>query len=147
MILHVQNLAVASRRACYWGRAQLSTPNVLLLDEPSNHLDLPTLIWLEAFLADWRGSLILVSHDTRLLDTVTNSTWIIANGGVHQYRLPCTQALVQHEQSDLACQQQYQDQANEIERIEASGASVGRCGVKISIVKARQEKRSPCSNV
>ncbi|ECE0069145.1 ABC-F family ATP-binding cassette domain-containing protein, partial [Salmonella enterica subsp. enterica] len=39
------------------GRAQLSTPNVLLLDEPSNHLDLPTLIWLEAFLADWRGSL------------------------------------------------------------------------------------------
>lgn len=110
------------------GRAQLSAPNVLLLDEPSNHLDLPTLIWLETFLADWRGSLILVSHDTRMLDTVTNSTWIIANGGVHQYRLPCTQALVQHEQSDLACQQQYQDQANEIERIEASARQLAVWG-------------------
>ncbi|MGM3175776.1 ABC-F family ATP-binding cassette domain-containing protein [Dickeya lacustris] len=110
------------------GRAQLCAPNVLLLDEPSNHLDLPTILWLEAFLSEWRGSFILVSHDTRILDTVTDSTWIIASGGVHQYRLPCTQALLEHEQKESACQQQYQDQENEIERIESSARQLAIWG-------------------
>ncbi len=58
-------------------RALIKQPDVLLLDEPSNHMDLPTLLWLESFLLNWKGSFILVSHDQRLLDTVTNCTWIM----------------------------------------------------------------------
>jgi ATP-binding cassette subfamily F protein 3 len=58
--------------------ALLSDPDLLLLDEPTNHLDLAALEWLECFLKDWDGSLIVVSHDRYFLDKVTNRTIEIA---------------------------------------------------------------------
>jgi ATP-binding cassette subfamily F protein 3 len=60
--------------------ALLSDPDLLLLDEPTNHLDLAALEWLERFLKDWEGSLIVISHDRYFLDKVTNRTLEIANG-------------------------------------------------------------------
>ncbi|HWQ12685.1 MAG TPA: ABC-F family ATP-binding cassette domain-containing protein [Roseiflexaceae bacterium] len=58
--------------------ALLSDPDLLLLDEPTNHLDLAALEWLERFLRDWEGTLIVVSHDRYFLDKVTNRTLEIA---------------------------------------------------------------------
>ncbi len=55
-------------------RALIREPDLLLLDEPGNHLDLPTLLWLEQFLQHWSGSFVMVSHDASLLDAVTNGT-------------------------------------------------------------------------
>jgi ATP-binding cassette subfamily F protein 3 len=55
-------------------------PDLLLLDEPTNHLDLAALEWLERFLKDWDGTLIVISHDRYFLDKVTNRTLEIANG-------------------------------------------------------------------
>lgn len=109
-------------------RAQLYRPNVLLLDEPSNHLDLPTIIWLESFLKEWKASFILVSHDTRLLDNVTDSTWIIASGQIQRYQLPCTQALAEHQKMEQSCQQLNQEQASEIDRIESSARQLAVWG-------------------
>ena len=60
--------------------ALLSDPDLLLLDEPTNHLDLAALEWLERFLKDWDGTLIVISHDRYFLDKVTNRTIEIANG-------------------------------------------------------------------
>ena len=74
------------------GRALLRQPNLLLLDEPSNHLDLPALLWLEQFLLGWRGAFVLVSHDGRLLDRVTEQTLILRDGQLHRFALPCSQA-------------------------------------------------------
>lgn len=56
------------------GRALMNQPDLLFLDEPSNHLDLPTILWLTQFLQNWRGTFVLVSHDQNLLDQVTNTT-------------------------------------------------------------------------
>lgn len=109
-------------------RALLFEPNVLLLDEPSNHLDLPTIIWLESFLNEWKASFILVSHDTRLLNKVTNSTWIISSGLIHRYHLSCTQALPEHENMEKSCHEQFQVQAAEIERIESSARQLALWG-------------------
>jgi ATP-binding cassette subfamily F protein 3 len=58
----------------------LSSPDILLLDEPTNHLDLAALEWLERFLKQWDGTLIVVSHDRYFLDRVTNRTIEIAFG-------------------------------------------------------------------
>jgi ABC transport system ATP-binding/permease protein len=58
-------------------RALASDPDILLLDEPTNHLDLPAIEWLEAELASLRGALILISHDRRFLEALSNRTvWI-----------------------------------------------------------------------
>lgn len=52
----------------------LRQPNILLLDEPTNHLDLESLIWLEKFLADYEGAMVIISHDRTFLDNVTTHT-------------------------------------------------------------------------
>lgn len=101
-------------------RALISQPDLLLLDEPSNHLDLPTILWLEQFLKNWRGSFILVSHDNALLDHVTNCTWVLRDGNVSVFRLPCTlarEALAQQDESD---EHRHNAQQKEIDRIAVS---------------------------
>ena len=66
----------------------LSEPDVLLLDEPTNHLDIESIEWLEDYLGGRRGSLLLVSHDRKFLDTVTNRTVEIMLGHIHDYKVP-----------------------------------------------------------
>ncbi len=58
----------------------LADPDLLMLDEPTNHLDLAALEWLERFLKDWDGTLIVISHDRYFLDKVTNRTLEVAFG-------------------------------------------------------------------
>jgi ATP-binding cassette subfamily F protein 3 len=63
----------------------LINPSVLLLDEPTNHLDIESLVWLESFLKSYEGSIILVSHDRKFLDNITNKTIEIYTGKVTLY--------------------------------------------------------------
>ncbi len=65
----------------------LSKPDVLLLDEPTNHLDIESIEWLEDYLKNYRGSLMLVSHDRRFLDNVTNRTIEVLLGRIHDYKV------------------------------------------------------------
>jgi ATP-binding cassette subfamily F protein 3 len=101
-------------------RALIRQPDLLLLDEPSNHLDLPTLLWLEQFLTGWNGSFVLVSHDGRLLDSVTNCTWILRDKTLQYFRLPCSQARIALQEQDLADEHRYQAEQKEIDRVEKS---------------------------
>ena len=71
----------------------LGKPDVLLLDEPTNHLDIESIEWLEDYLKTARCSLLLVSHDRRFLDNVTNRTVEIMLGHVHDYKVPYTKYL------------------------------------------------------
>ncbi|MCX7877219.1 MAG: ABC-F family ATP-binding cassette domain-containing protein [Ignavibacteria bacterium] len=63
----------------------LNEPSVLLLDEPTNHLDIESLIWLEDFLTNYRGAVMMVSHDIKSLDNLTHRTLEILNGKLTQY--------------------------------------------------------------
>ena len=65
----------------------LRSPDVLLLDEPTNHLDIESIEWLEDYLRTYRGSLMLVSHDRRFLDNVTNRTVEVLLGKIHDYKV------------------------------------------------------------
>ena len=71
----------------------LSKPDVLLLDEPTNHLDIESIEWLESYLKDYRGSLVLISHDRKFLDNVTNRTVEIMLGRIHDYKVPYSKYL------------------------------------------------------
>jgi ATPase subunit of ABC transporter with duplicated ATPase domains len=101
-------------------RALIMQPDLLLLDEPGNHLDLPTLLWLEGFLQQWCGSFIMVSHDRPLLDNVTNCSWILRDGTLQVVRLPCSQALAELALSDESDRLRRQSEQKEIDRLEKS---------------------------
>jgi len=64
----------------------LKRPDLLLLDEPTNHLDIESIQWLESFLTNYPGSVMLVSHDRTFLDTVTNRTIEIVSGRIYDYK-------------------------------------------------------------
>lgn len=65
----------------------LTQPDVLLLDEPTNHLDIESIEWLEDYLKAYRGSLLIVSHDRRFLDNITDRTVEIMLGHIHDYKV------------------------------------------------------------
>ena len=65
----------------------LREPDVLLLDEPTNHLDIESIEWFEGYLKAFRGPVLLVSHDKKFLDNVTNRTVEIMLGSIHDYKV------------------------------------------------------------
>jgi len=71
----------------------LKKPNVFLLDEPTNHLDIESIEWLESFLKDYAGAVVLVSHDRAFLDNVTNRTVEISLGKIYDYKVNYTKYL------------------------------------------------------
>ena len=70
-------------------------PDVLLLDEPTNHLDILSIEWLEEFLKDHSGTVILVSHDRAFLDNITNRTIEITLGRINDYKVPYSKYVSQ----------------------------------------------------
>ena len=96
----------------------LARPDVLLLDEPTNHLDIESIEWLESYLKAYRGSLMLVSHDRRFLDNVTNRTVEILLGKVHDYKVPYSKYVelrAERMQQQMAA---YENQQRMIEKTE-----------------------------
>ncbi len=78
----VTNLSGGWKMRVALGRILLMRPDVMLLDEPSNHLDLESLIWLEQFLADYDGALLMTSHDREFMNRVINKVIEIDGGSL-----------------------------------------------------------------
>jgi ATP-binding cassette subfamily F protein 3 len=68
-------LSGGERTRAFLGRLLLTEPDVLLLDEPTNHLDIAATEWLEAYLRDWKGAVLIVSHDRYFLNQVIKTIW------------------------------------------------------------------------
>ena len=126
--LNVGSLSGGQHTRLLLSRAIISQPDLLLLDEPSNHLDLPTLLWLEHFLLHWQGSFVLVSHDRRLLDKVTNCTWILRDKTLNYFQLPCSAALTEQERVDEAARLRNLSEQKEINRVEQSAKRLANWG-------------------
>ena len=71
----------------------LKQPDVFLLDEPTNHLDIESIQWLEDFLKNYSGAVVLISHDRSFLDNVTKRTVEISLGKIYDYNAPYTKYL------------------------------------------------------
>lgn len=96
----------------------LRQPDLLMLDEPTNHLDIESIEWLEGYLKARRGSLLLVSHDRKFLDNVTNRTVEIMLGHVHDYKVPYSKYLELREERIAQQTAAYENQQRMIQKTE-----------------------------
>ena len=107
----------------------LDEPELLMLDEPTNHLDINSVIWLESYLKDYKGALILISHDRRFLDNITTRTIEIIKGKVYDYPFPYSKYLVERE---IRNDQQLRTAANQEREIEKTKQLIDRFRAKAS---------------
>ena len=96
----------------------LQKPEIVLLDEPTNHLDIESIQWLEDYLANYDGCVILVSHDRAFLDRVTNRTVEITLGSIQDYKCSYSQYVEQRLERIENQQSAYENQQKEIAQIE-----------------------------
>ncbi len=96
----------------------LQQPEIILLDEPTNHLDIESIQWLEDYLANYSGALLLVSHDRAFLDRVTNRTIEITFGNIQDYKCSYSEYVQQRLERIEAQQNAYENQQKEIAQIE-----------------------------
>jgi len=96
----------------------LSRSDLLLLDEPTNHLDIGSVAWLEGFLRDFKGAMIIVSHDRYFLDAVTNKTVEIEHGRSMTYKGAYTEFMKKKQAQLEAQRNKYINDIKEIKRIE-----------------------------
>jgi ATP-binding cassette subfamily F protein 3 len=100
-------------------RLLLQQPSLLLLDEPTNHLDLDSLQWLEEYLRSYEGAVMLVSHDSRFLDTMTTKTFELSMGALTIYMGNYSRALQEkgeRREHQLAAHRNQQQQIKQTER-------------------------------
>ena len=98
----------------------LNNPSILLLDEPTNHLDIETLEWLENFLIDYKGTVLLISHDRYFLDKVATKTVLLESGKVKIYFGNYSYFLEEDERRTLAEYEIYKSQQKQIEKMKES---------------------------
>ncbi len=79
-------LSGGQRTRAVLARLLISKPDLLVLDEPTNHLDLQAVEWLEGYLSQWEGAVLMVSHDRYFLDRVVNTIWEMSERGIEVYR-------------------------------------------------------------
>ena len=117
----------------------LQNNDLLLLDEPTNHLDIESIIWLEGFLKNYSGAVVIVSHDKMFLDNVTNRTIEISLGRIYDYNKPYSQFLVLRKEikdQQLATQKNQEKQIQQTERlIEKFRAKASKASMAQSLIK------------
>ena len=96
----------------------LSGSDLLLLDEPTNHLDVASVAWLEGFLRDFKGAMIIISHDRYFLDAVTNKTVEIEHSKCMTYKGAYSEFIKKKQAYEQALENKYQNDIKEIHRIE-----------------------------
>jgi ATP-binding cassette subfamily F protein 3 len=117
----------------------LQTNDVLLFDEPTNHLDIESIIWLEQFLNQYSGAVVIVSHDKMFLDNVTNRSIEISLGRIYDYNKPYSQYLVlrsELKELQLNAQKNQEKQIQQTERlIEKFRAKASKATMAQSLIK------------
>ncbi len=119
----------------------LSGAKLLLLDEPTNHLDIPSIAWLEGFLAEYKGSVLVVSHDRFFLDRVTNRTLELENEKVTVYEGNYSYYKEKKAFDRVTLEREYEKKKKEISRIEGIIAQQKHFGQERNYVTIRSKQK------
>ena len=96
----------------------LRRPSIFLLDEPTNHLDIESIQWLEEYLKNYNGAVLLISHDRAFLDNVTNRTVELSLGRITDYKVPYSKYVVLRAERRAQQLAAYENQQRMIEKTE-----------------------------
>jgi ATP-binding cassette, subfamily F, member 3 len=131
-------------------RTLIARPDILLLDEPSNYLDLPAVEWLQRFLRGFDGTMLLISHDRYLLESLTDRTLEISGGEAVKYPVGYTRYLREREQrhqQQAAAYRNYREQKEHLEqfirRFRAQATKASQVQSRIKMLEKLETVRAP----
>ena len=137
----VGNLSGGQRSKLCLAKLLLSRSNLLLLDEPTNHLDIQSVNWLEDFLRDFKGAMIIISHDRYFLDNVTNKTIELEHRKTMCYKGSYTEFKKKKQAYNESLKNKYENDMKEIKRIEGIVEQQKRWGRERNFITAASRQK------
>lgn len=137
----VGNLSGGQRSKLCLAKLLLSQSNMLLLDEPTNHLDIDAIAWLEGFLRDFKGAMIIISHDRYFLDNVTNKTIELEHNRAMIYTGSYSEFVKKKESVNESLKNKYEHDLKEIKRIEGIVEQQKRWGQAHNFITAASKQK------
>ncbi len=122
-------------------RLLATEPDILMLDEPTNHLDIDALAWLENFIAGYKKTVLIVSHDRYFLDRTTNKTLWLRYGKARLYNGSYSRCKEEAEAEAAALEKRYKEQQKEIAKIKANIDFQRRCNREHNFVTIRSKEK------
>ena len=116
----VGSLSGGEKKLVNLARILVQTPDLLLLDEPDNHLDMAAKAWLEQYIRDYPGTVLIISHDRHLLDRTINKIFQLEDGTIDVYFGNYSYYVEERQRRLLQRYEYYMNQQDEIKRLEAS---------------------------
>ena len=137
----VGSLSGGQRSKLCLAKLLLSRSNLLLLDEPTNHLDIQSVNWLEDFLRDFRGAMIIISHDRYFLDNVTNKTIELEHSKTMCYKGAYSEFIKKKQAYNESLKNKYENDLKEIRRIEGIVEQQKRWGRERNFITAASRQK------
>lgn len=139
--MHVGSLSGGQRSKLCLAKLLLSQSNMLLLDEPTNHLDIGSVNWLEGFLRDFKGAMIIISHDRYFLDKVTNKTIELEHNRTMCYKGAYSEFIEKKKAYNESIRNKYENDIKEIKRIENIVEQQKRWGRERNFITATSKQK------
>ncbi len=122
-------------------RLLATEPDILMLDEPTNHLDIDALAWLESFIAGYKKTVLIISHDRYFLDRTTNKTLWLRYSKARLYNGSYSRCKEQSDAEAASLEHRYKEQQKEIARIKANIEFQRRCNQEHNYVTIRAKEK------
>ena len=139
--MQVGSLSGGQRSKLCLAKLLLSESNFLLLDEPTNHLDIKSVGWLEDFLRDFKGAMIIISHDRYFLDNVTNKTVELEHQKAMCYKGAYSEFVKKKQAYNESLKNKYENDIKEIKRIEGIVEQQKRWGRERNFITAASRQK------